>query len=86
MDGLSNQSKVNVSDSICVRYKTKGKNKLEIYTNKELGETQEIINGKNFEEYTELEVINRNGIVVKYRFYKNVIKVETFVFLLTELI
>lgn len=58
VDSLSNQSKVNVLDGICVKYKTRGKNKLEIYANKELGETQEIIDVKNFEEYTELEVIN----------------------------
>lgn len=79
MDTLSIPSKTHTLNNICIKYKTKGRNKLEIYANKELGETQEIINVSKSDNYTELEVINRYGVVITYRFYKDLIKVETFI-------
>ena len=67
-----------ISKDVCIKYLVKKKN-VTIYANNQLGEVQNIESYTKNNEYTEVNVINKYGVKIRYRFYKNLVKLETLV-------
>lgn len=73
-DSLINSS---ISNNICLMYKTKGRNKLNVYSGKFLVDSHKILKIIKKEQFIELLITHSQGAELLFRFYKNENKLVT---------